>query len=662
MRMRIPLPIGVKLGVMVIVTVLISVSISVYYVSQKFNETAMSIINEEFEQTMTLVENYFDLLEQSNYFFANALAQDEKIVTAFKQKDTKRVTELLEEQRSAMQLDELVILNRNGNIIAQTGLLNFSGINIRHYHHIKESLSKGEFFSGIIRQDDVFVYYTTAVIKEEAELIGLVMVGLAITNRVMQGIKNNTSMEFSIVGDRAMAATSMREQEDSLKTLPVDYLKYLWLLEDNDRMISGSYNEKNYFFKARNLKKIDESTSASLMLAYDKINYDKSVEELQVLQYKIIFVLFVILLIIIFLLGFYLHRNFFKLILAIVRVRHGNYSEKVEIKTGDELEKLGHHFNEMSLSILRQEDELKSYANNLEEKIEERTHEIRLRNSYLQTILDQQNAMILTIEKHHITFVNRYFLDFFDAASLEEYHELYDWKLIFGCDIDASDDKSLTYCIDNLIKRSKQDQQIALTSLEGTRKFFQVEVAQIQEASFLVTLQDITAFKDEEQRLYTQATRDVLTGLYNRQKFEDLFEKMCFQAERIDEDVALVIADIDYFKRINDTYGHLIGDSALLSMALIFNERIRKSDIVARWGGEEFVLALHVKSEQEAFDVVEVIRNRIEVHNFDHFKHLTCSFGVSLVRKHEPIDRVFERTDKALYQAKSEGRNRAVML
>jgi len=191
-----------------------------------------------------------------------------------------------------------------------------------------------------------------------------------------------------------------------------------------------------------------------------------------------------------------------------------------------------------------------------------------------------------------------------------------------------------------------------------TEKFNDIQTHMMDEVKKANTI--ITQLSSQVETLEKNSNLDSLTKVFNRRALSTHLDKMCAR-ENIKYSSHLLILDIDDFKVINDTYGHLVGDKALQSLALIFNERIRKSDIVARWGGEEFVLALHVNNKNEAVEVVEMIKDGVSAHKFEHFKHLTCSFGLSFVEKDEDKKVVFERADKALYQAKQEGKNRVVV-
>jgi len=154
------------------------------------------------------------------------------------------------------------------------------------------------------------------------------------------------------------------------------------------------------------------------------------------------------------------------------------------------------------------------------------------------------------------------------------------------------------------------------------------------------------------------ANTDVLTGLYNRRKLNELLGAALTRSRRYDRPLSVVIFDIDHFKRINDTYGHQIGDTVLQTLSRIVASNIRSSDALARWGGEEFVIVAPESSLAQAADLAEKIRRVVDGHPFPDVGHITISLGVTTYTPHDSLDTLMIRVDKALYQAKSGGRNR----
>ncbi|WP_286240553.1 GGDEF domain-containing protein [Neptuniibacter halophilus] len=162
----------------------------------------------------------------------------------------------------------------------------------------------------------------------------------------------------------------------------------------------------------------------------------------------------------------------------------------------------------------------------------------------------------------------------------------------------------------------------------------------------------------EEERL--RARTDPLTGLPNRAAYDEHLAQEYERWSRYRTPFSVVVADLDYFKRVNDTYGHLAGDKVLRLVAKVVTKIIRVTDFVARFGGEEFVVILPSTSVAEAEQAMDKLRQALQDSPFNfHGKPvgITMSFGVTEIREGDSLDDVFTRADEALYQAKEEGRN-----
>lgn len=156
------------------------------------------------------------------------------------------------------------------------------------------------------------------------------------------------------------------------------------------------------------------------------------------------------------------------------------------------------------------------------------------------------------------------------------------------------------------------------------------------------------------QKLKFSANHDPLTQLYNRQYFNETLEK---DHREHKEGVTLTIIDIDYFKDINDKFGHSAGDQILQALSKILTLHIRETDFLARWGGEEFVIVSKQSNLNSANQLSIRIQKAISEYNFPYCKTLSCSFGIAEHTSKENILHCFERADQALYKAKKQGRN-----
>ena len=159
------------------------------------------------------------------------------------------------------------------------------------------------------------------------------------------------------------------------------------------------------------------------------------------------------------------------------------------------------------------------------------------------------------------------------------------------------------------------------------------------------------------------ALKDPLTGVLNRGVIETEINNAIELFKNGGSNVSLLMLDLDFFKKVNDTYGHSAGDAALKSLAMILNGAVEgKSASVGRWGGEEFVIILRNMRREDAFSFADSVRKKVEEADFDVIGNLTCSIGLSYLKKEDSFEDIFDRIDRAMYASKDSGRNKVTEL
>ncbi|MBE7709513.1 MAG: GGDEF domain-containing protein [Cyanobacteria bacterium SIG32] len=154
---------------------------------------------------------------------------------------------------------------------------------------------------------------------------------------------------------------------------------------------------------------------------------------------------------------------------------------------------------------------------------------------------------------------------------------------------------------------------------------------------------------------------DSLTGLYNRRHFEDTLEREFLRASRYKNNLSFAIIDVDFFKKVNDTYGHSTGDYVLKEVAYLILQNLRKTDMVFRYGGEEFAVIITETPKEKAIVPLERLRKAVEEYPFSYNGQdikITISIGISEVCENiTTVHQLFDDADRALYKAKENGRN-----
>ncbi|MFA9373175.1 MAG: diguanylate cyclase [Poseidonibacter sp.] len=287
----------------------------------------------------------------------------------------------------------------------------------------------------------------------------------------------------------------------------------------------------------------------------------------------------------------------------------------------------------------------------------------------IKSILDAQDNIVMVINKEKITNVNKKFYEFFEVESLEEFFE--ENKIFYDCFQDQYGfiTKEILIAQDSWINYIKDlqeiDRVVKIRNKFNVERIFAINVDNYENKLdyYVLSLTDITELKEKSNLLEYQASHDSLTGLYNRNKFKDLFGKELRRGIRYDNQLSLILFDIDDFKKVNDNCGHQVGDEVLVEISKRVLSGVREHDTVVRWGGEEFIILLPETNIDGAVMVAEKIRLLIsEIPISSENLNITASFGISKMNEDDTKDSFILRADKALYKAKDNGKNQVVTI
>ncbi len=173
---------------------------------------------------------------------------------------------------------------------------------------------------------------------------------------------------------------------------------------------------------------------------------------------------------------------------------------------------------------------------------------------------------------------------------------------------------------------------------------------------------DITHHIELEAELKQLASTDRLTGAFNRARFDDELREQVESALRYGIAMGVIMFDIDHFKRVNDSFGHDVGDQVLIEITELVRNRIRRQDVLARWGGEEFTILIPKTHHSALLTMMENLRRTVEEHLFGSVGHVTSSFGATMICRGDTAESLMKRVDRALYRSKEGGRNRCTVL
>ncbi|MDR2033610.1 MAG: diguanylate cyclase [Helicobacteraceae bacterium] len=273
-----------------------------------------------------------------------------------------------------------------------------------------------------------------------------------------------------------------------------------------------------------------------------------------------------------------------------------------------------------------------------------------------EKILNNVSVMMLVLQEERIVYANRAFLEFAGEADIESFNANCLIERLFS---KGDPNRKYTKWIAELAKTKERSRIVRMRSLKDNAKSgsFVVKADRIDQKDWIIaSFADITRIAKERERALSDALTDSLTKIFNRRKFDDeVSREIC--VKRSERAVSIISLDVDRFKEINDNFGHGAGDMALVEIARLVRGEIRKSDIFARIGGEEFAILLPGSDLGGASAIAEKLRVLIESKTFESIGRITCSFGVAELKEGESVEEFVKRADFALYKAKKSGRN-----
>ena len=282
-----------------------------------------------------------------------------------------------------------------------------------------------------------------------------------------------------------------------------------------------------------------------------------------------------------------------------------------------------------------------------------------------QSVMNSQQNILFIQDDSGVISANKKFLEFFSIDSIEEFNKQYsciselfmEYDSYFSLHVLNNSNRWAEALSGNNIEDEYNILIMDTTIFEP--RAFRIEVNTIDNSDrYVVSLTDITKITTRSKQFENKATYDALTNIFNRSKFNDLFKLDIEISKEDGTNLCFAIIDIDFFKKVNDNYGHIIGDETLKTFANTIQNKIRKSDTFARWGGEEFVLAIRGANIDDAFIIVDNLRKDIENAKFKVIGNITCSIGLTQYLQNDTIDEILIRSDNALYDAKDTGRNK----
>lgn len=313
---------------------------------------------------------------------------------------------------------------------------------------------------------------------------------------------------------------------------------------------------------------------------------------------------------------------------------------------------------------INEKDYIYSSTRDITEKIKIQN---KLEESYknLEKLIETQNNIVILTNGKEIKFANQKFFNFLGFKNLTDFKEKH--KCI--CEFFIENDRFFhlkkinedEIWLDKILELEESKRVVCMKGKDSLEYLFSVWVNNFDDETKIVSFTDISQTILENIYLEEKILHDKLTNAYNREFFENNYKRFIDNCKINNTKLALAILDIDYFKDVNDRFGHDVGDLFLIEFVQVIQKYSRKNDILIRWGGEEFILILDLDSSKDLEKILENLRNSIEFHNFQKVGNKTCSIGATIYKDDEDILKTIKRADESLYDAKNSGRNKVII-
>jgi len=301
-------------------------------------------------------------------------------------------------------------------------------------------------------------------------------------------------------------------------------------------------------------------------------------------------------------------------------------------------------------------------------KLEEKNIAIKKQYNLLESILNSTDNVVFITDNKDVIYINDKFKELLNVKNSNEFNRRTNHDVL---QLFAQEGGSLHAGLLNkdeqpmalLVRTPEKDRIVTILDKNLNKKTFKININDMHvNENYLITLTDITKINEHYRASVEKAYIDGLTQVFNRNKFDEVFNDEFKNTKRYGTQFSLAILDIDMFKLFNDNYGHLIGDEVLIRLAQTVKKSVRETDVFARWGGEEFVILFKNTPIEKAKTISEKLRNKIEKNKHPIAGHITASFGITQYVDGDTIKSIFKRCDDALYIAKQNGRNRVETL
>ena len=372
-----------KTLVLIIVILTLSFSVSLIIITKKADERIERDLVENFVAAQHTTENFINLIAQASQMWAKEIVLSHLPQTAVMNEDFKKIDALIKTQKTIASADTIILLNKESVVLSQVGSAHKTGDALLSYDVVRQTLQTGEPVTKIARENESFILYSSAILKHENKVLGILLVGYFINDVFLENIKKNTNLEIALIGNSAVMSSTKWKGEANLDRLPINYLHYQNLLKNEKRFKEITYNGKSFAVSAKKLHKMESLVTGSMLFGYP-YDWIKEQEKLIFKEHLILFTaIFFVSFLIIFILSIKYLTYLNRLSYAAIRLSNREPYESIQVDTNDELGQLAESFNTMAA-------ELSMLHSGMEKEIEYKTKELKTLNENLQLMVKKE--------------------------------------------------------------------------------------------------------------------------------------------------------------------------------------------------------------------------------------------------------------------------------
>jgi len=381
-----------KIFILVFTVLFGSLGINLILTNQMIDKKIKKRILHDFDSAFNTTNNFINLVAQTSQVWAKEIVENH-----FETVDLNKsnLDLLLKEEKAKTSADSIILLDKNGQVLAQSGTNHKIGDSLEYRDIVKETLKAKTQVSKIAREKETFIIYSSSIIRNKNKIDGMLLIGYFINDRFLENIKKNTSLELAFIGNSAVMSSTKWGTSKNINILPISYLKYQNLLNNPNLSKEIQYKNKTFIVSARKLKNIESLISGSILFAYSYDNILDAKKKLEDKKLMIFYITILGALILIYLVIRKYLNAIKKLTNEIDNVSTNRKYEIIDIDTKDEFELLANSFNTMG-------SELNILHNDMEKEIKNKTKELEELNEQLEYKINEEVEKSRKKDQHMI--------------------------------------------------------------------------------------------------------------------------------------------------------------------------------------------------------------------------------------------------------------------